>query len=62
MHDYAVGDLVYGGITGIYRKLYYKKQLHYIITSVFKNYSVRVQRVQVNELINIRLFTPHFVE
>ena len=31
-HDYAIGDQVYVRITGIYQKLYYKKQGPYIIT------------------------------
>ena len=31
-HEYAVGDIVYVEMTGIYRKLDYKKQGPYIIT------------------------------
>ena len=32
MHDYAIGDSVYVEMTGIYCKLYYKKQGPYRIT------------------------------
>ena len=31
-HDYTIGDWVYAEMTGIYRKLDYKKQGPYIIT------------------------------
>ena len=34
-HEYAVGDIVYVEMTGIYRKLDYKKQGPYIITEIF---------------------------
>ena len=36
MHDYAIGDRVYVGMTGIYRKLDYKKQGPYRMAEVFK--------------------------
>ena len=36
-HDYAIGNLVYVDMTGIYRKLNYDKQAPYIITVVFTN-------------------------
>ena len=62
MHAYEIGDLVYVKITGIYRKLDYSKQGPYRITEVFTNGTVRFQRVQVNERINIRRLKPHFVE
>ena len=35
--DYAIGNLVYLEMTGIYHKLDYKKQVTYIITEVFTN-------------------------
>ena len=54
MYDYAICDKVYVKMTGIYIKLDYKKQGPYIITGFFTNDTVRVQRVQVNKLINIR--------
>ena len=31
MHEYAIGDLLYVEMTGIYCKLDYKKQVMYII-------------------------------
>ena len=40
MHDYAVDDLVYVEMNGIYLKIYYKKQVLYIITELFKNVTV----------------------
>ena len=48
MHNYAVGDLVYVGMTGIYRKIYDRKQVLYIITQVFTNDTFQFQRVKVN--------------
>ena len=60
--DYAIGNRVYVEMTGIYRKLDYRKQGLYIITEVFKNGTAWVQHVQVNELINIRRLKPHFDE
>ena len=59
-HDYAIGDQVYVEMIGIYRKLDYKRQGPYIITEVFTNSKVWVQRVQANERINIRRLKPHF--
>ena len=47
-HDYAIGNRVYVEMTGIYRKLYYRKQGPYIITEVFTNGTVLVQHGQVN--------------
>ena len=61
-HDYAIGDWVYVEMTGIYQKLDYNKQGPYRITEVFTNGTVRVQRRQVNERINIRRLKPHFYE
>ena len=62
MNDCAIGNRVYVEMTSIYRKIDYKKQGPYIITEVFKNGTVRVQRVQVNGRINIRRLKPHFDE
>ena len=59
-HDYAIHDQVYVKMTGIYRKLDYKKQGPYIITEVFKNGTFRVQRRPVNERINTIQLKPHF--
>ena len=39
-HNYAIGNQVYVEITGIYRKLEYKKQGPYIITELFANDAV----------------------
>ena len=61
-HDCAIGDQVYVDMTGIYRKLDYRKQGPYRITEVFTNGTVRVQHGQVNERINIRRLKPHFIE
>ena len=61
-HDYAVGDQVYVEMTGIYRKLDYKKQVPYRITEVFTKGTFRVQHRQVNERINIGRLNPHFDE
>ena len=61
-HECAIGNQVYVEMTGIYRKLDYRKQGPYIITEVFKNGTVRVQHVQGNERINIRRLKTHFVE
>ena len=58
--DYTIGYRVYVEMTGIYRKLDYKKQGLYIITEVFTNGTVWVQCGQVNEHINIRRLNPHF--
>ena len=48
MHDYAIGDRVYVEMTGIYRKLDYKKKVPYRITEVFTNATVLFQWGQVN--------------
>ena len=62
MHNYAIGNRVYVEITGIYRKIYYKKQGTYRITEVFTNSTVRFQLGQVNELVSIRRLNNHFHE
>ena len=61
-HVYAIGDQVYVEMTGIYRILDYKRQGSYIITEVFTNGTVKLQRVKVNEKIYIRRLKPHFDE
>ena len=61
-HDYVVGDIVHVEITGIYRKIYYKKQGPYRITEIITNGTVRVQRGKLNESINIRGPVTRFVE
>ena len=61
-HDYAIDNIVYMLINGIYQKLGYKKQEPCSITEVFTNGTVRVQPGQVKKCINIRRLTPHFVE
>ena len=61
-HDYDTGDQVYVKMTGIYRKIYYKKQVPHRITEVFTYGTVRVQYRKVDERINIRRLNPHFDE
>ena len=61
-YAYAIRDQVFVEITGIYRKLDNNKQWPNIITEVFTNGTVRFQRGQVNEIINIRRLKPHFDE
>ena len=62
MHDYAIGDRAYVKMTGIHHKIYYKIQGPYRINEVFTNGTVRFQRGQVNERINIIRLKPHFDE
>ena len=61
-HDYEISDLVYVEMNGIYYKLDSMEQGPYKITEVFTNGTVWFQWGQVNEHINIRRLTPHFVE
>ena len=61
-YDYVIGNQVYVEMTGIYRKLDYRRQGTYITTEVFTNGTVQVQHGQVNERINIRRLKPHFDE
>ena len=58
-HDYAICNRVYVEMTGIYRKLGYKKQGPYRITEVFTNGIVQFQCGRVNERINIRRLKPN---
>ena len=46
-HDYTIGNLVYVKNTSIYRKSDNEKQGPYVITEVFTNGTVRVQRVAI---------------
>ena len=62
MHDYAIANLVYKEMPGIYHKIYYKKQGPYRITELFTNGTVQFQWEQVNEIINIRRLIPYFIE
>ena len=48
-HAYTIYDLFYVENTGIYHKLDYKNQGPYIITELFKNGTVQVQRGAINE-------------
>jgi len=59
-HDYAIGDQVYVKIDGIKRKLDNKKSGPYRITQIHTNGTVRIQKGNVNERINIRRLEPHF--
>ena len=62
MHDYAIGGQVYVEMTGICRKLDYRKHPPYIITEAFSNGTYRVQHRQVNKIITIRPLKTHFFE
>ena len=59
-YDYQPGQQVYVKIDGIQRKLDSPKSGPYLITDVFTNGTVRIQRGHVNERINIRRLEPHF--
>ena len=56
-HDYAIGDQVHVKVDGIKRKLDNKT---YRIMQVHTNGTVRTQKGNVNERINIRRLEPHF--
>ena len=47
-HDYAIGNLVYVKMTGIYHKIDSKKQGPYRITEVFTNSTVLFQWGKLN--------------
>ena len=59
--NYAIGNIIYSKITGIYCKLDYSKHEPYKTTKVFTNGTVQVKRGQVNEHINIRRLMPQFL-
>ena len=58
--DYEVGQQVYIRSDGINRKMDQPKSGPYQITHVFTNGTVRIQRGNINERINIRRLDPHF--
>ena len=59
-YDYAVDQQVYIIKDGIHRKMDGPKLGPFLITEVFTNGTVRIQRDNVNERINIRRLEPHF--
>jgi hypothetical protein len=59
-YDYEVGQKIYIKNDGVNRKLDCPKQGPFEITEVFTNGTVRIQRQNVNERINIRRIEPHF--
>ena len=59
-YDYQIDDKVYVVKDGIYRKLEAPKLGPFVITDVYTNGTVRIQRGNVNERINIRRLEPHF--
>ena len=61
-YDYAEQDKVYVKPDGIYRKLDYQKKGPYTITQVHANGTVRIDRGNVSERINIRRLEPYFEE
>ena len=59
-YDYQIDDKVYVIKDGIYRKLETPKFGPFVITDVYTNGTVRIQRGNVNERINIHRLEPHF--
>ena len=59
-YDYAVGDKVLLFNDGIHRKLEDKYSGPYVITQVHTNGTVRIQRDNISERINIRRLSPFF--
>jgi hypothetical protein len=59
-YDYKVGQRVYLVNTDIKRKCQVPHEGPYVITDVFTNGTVRIQRGITNERVNIRRITPHF--
>ena len=55
-YDYKVGQKAYAIITDMHRKLHGPKKGSYLITEVYTNGNVRIQRGAINERINIRCF------
>ena len=58
--DYRVGTKVLLISDGINRKAAQENKGPYLITEVFANGTVRIQRGSINERINIRRLTPFF--
>ena len=63
-HEYAVGDKVYvvRDKNEVRRKMSAPKMGPYEVTDIYDNGTVRIQRDNVNERINIRRIEPHFEE
>jgi hypothetical protein len=63
-HEYNVGDFVYvvRDKDDVARKMTAPKTGPYAVTDVYDNGTVRIQRGNVNERINIRRIEPHFGE
>ena len=61
-YDYAVGDRVFVRNKGVQRKLDPIKHGPYTITEVHTNGTVRIQRQNFTERINIRRLEPFFEE
>ena len=59
-YDYQVNNKVYVIKDGVYRKLDALKLGPFLVTDVYTNGRVRIQRGNVNEQINIRRLEPHF--
>ena len=59
-YDYQVGDQIYVLRDGIHRKLEGPHQGPYPITHIYTNGTVRIQKGNVNERLNIRRITPKF--
>ena len=59
-YDYRVGQKVYVIKTDIHRKMTGPKLGPYLITEIYTNGNVRIQRGVVSERINIRRLEPHF--
>ena len=59
-YNHQVNDKVYVIKDGVYRKLDAPKLGPFLITDVYTNGTVRIQRCNVNERINIRRLEPHF--
>ena len=58
--DYTVGQKVLLKKDGILRKAEDKYDGPYVITNVYTNGTVRIQRGTINERLNIRRLTPYF--
>ena len=59
-YDYQVGQQVYVIKDGIFRKLEGPKLEPFLVTDIYTNGTVRIQKGSVNERINIRRIEPHF--
>jgi hypothetical protein len=60
-HDYKVGDKVLLKKPGKHlRKLESPRTGPHTVTSIYTNGTLRIQKVKVNERLNIRRFSPYF--